>query len=108
VGSSTVWDKFLDSVQHPDFSIKKINGAPAYSDHAPFLKKGIPVMFFSTGIHPDYHTPKDDTEWINFKGMVELQSYMQRFIIAAEAMPEIPFQKIHTLQNTKAYIQTIK
>lgn len=106
VGSSVVWDQFLDSVPHPDFSIKKIAGAPAYSDHAPFLKKGIPVMFFTTGLHPDYHTPNDDTEWINFKGMAELQSYMQQFILKAEKLPEIPFRKINSLQNTKAYIQT--
>jgi len=108
VGSSAVWDKLLDSLPHPDFSIKKINGAPAYSDHSPFVKKGIPVIFFTTGIHPEYHTPKDDIELINFKGMIELQSYMQQFIIAAEALPGIPFQKIHALQNSKAYIQTFK
>jgi len=108
VGSSVVWDQILDSVQHPDFSIKKINGAPAYSDHSPFLKKGIPVIYFTTGLHPDYHTPNDDTELINFEGMVELESYLQNFIRTAESLPEIPFQKIHTLQNTKAYIQTFK
>lgn len=106
VGSSVAWDLFLDSLPHPDFSIKKINGAPAFSDHSPFLKKGIPVMYFTTGIHPDYHTPKDDTEWINFRGMVELGRYMQQFILKAESLPEIPFRKINPLQNTKAYIQT--
>jgi len=108
VASSHVWDQFLDSIQHPDFSIRKINGAPAFSDHAPFLKKEIPVMYFTTGLHPDYHTPNDDTEFINFKGMVELQRYMQNFIRSAESLPAIPFQKIHSLQNTKAYIQTFK
>lgn len=108
VGSSVVWDQILDSVQHPDFSIKKITGAPAFSDHSPFLKKGIPVIFFTTGLHPQYHTPQDDTELINFTGMVELITYLQHFITAAEDLPEIPFHKIHTLQNTKAYIQTFK
>lgn len=108
VASSIVWDSLLDSVPHPDFSIKKINGAPAFSDHSPFLKKGIPVMYFTTGLHPDYHTPGDDTEFINFKGMVELEIYMQRFIKSAEAIPEISFQKIKSLQNTKAYFQTFK
>lgn len=108
IASSTVWDQIIDSIPHPDFSIKKINGAPAFSDHSPFLKKGIPVMYFTTGIHPDYHTPNDDIEFINFKGMVELQSYMHQFISSAEALPVIPFQKIHTLQNTKAIIQTFR
>ncbi len=108
VASSTVWEKILDSIEHPDFSIKKISGAPAFSDHSPFLKKGIPVIYFTTGLHPDYHTPNDDTEFINFKGMVELETYLRNFILSAETLPEIPFQKIGPIQNTRAYIQTFK
>ncbi len=108
VASSVSWSQILDSVKHPDFSIKRINGAPAFSDHAPFLKKGIPVIYFTTGLHPQYHTPQDDIELINFSGMVELQSYLRNFIRMAESLPEIPFQKVHTLQNIKAYIQTFK
>lgn len=106
VASSSVWEPALDTIAHPDFSIKKIYGAPAFSDHSPFLKKGIPVIYFTTGLHPDYHTPKDDTELINFKGLTELVVYLKHFIRSAEALPEIPFHKISTLQNTKAYIQT--
>jgi hypothetical protein len=106
VASSVVWDKLLDDLAHPDFSVKKINGAPAFSDHSPFLKKGIPVIYFTTGLHPDYHTPKDDTELINFTGMSELVNYIRQFIRSAEALPEIPFHKINPLQNTRAYIQT--
>jgi hypothetical protein len=108
VSSSPVWDVILDSIDHPDFSIKKIYGAPAFSDHAPFLKKGIPVIYFTTGIHPDYHTPNDDTEFINFAGMNELQAYLRQFLRTTEAFPEVPFHKIHALQQTKAYIQVFK
>ncbi len=106
VGSSKVWASLIDTVQHPDFAIKKITGAPAFSDHSPFLKKDIPVIYFTSGIHPDYHTPKDDTELINFRGMTELVSYLQHFIRSAEQLPRIPFQKISTLQQTRAYLQT--
>jgi aminopeptidase YwaD len=108
IASSVVWDQMIDTIQHPDFSIKKIWGAPAFSDHSPFLKKGIPIIYFTTGLHPDYHTPNDDTEFINFKGMVELETYMQHFIVSAESLSEIPFQKIGPVQNTKAYFQTFK
>ena len=106
VGSSKVWASLIDTVQHPDFAIKKITGAPAFSDHSPFLKKDIPVIYFTSGIHPDYHTPKDDTELVNFRGMTELVSYLQHFIRSAEQLPRIPFQKISTLQQTRAYLQT--
>ena len=108
VASSTAWEQILDSIQHPDFSIKKINGAPAFSDHSPFLKKGIPVIYFTTGLHPQYHTPQDDIELINFPGMVEIEDYLQHFIRSAEFLTEIPFQKIGPLQNTKALVQTFR
>jgi hypothetical protein len=39
------------------------------SDHWPFLQRGIPALFFFTGLHPDYHTPHDDVEKINFAKM---------------------------------------
>ncbi len=36
------------------------------SDNWPFLVNGIPALFLTTGLHPDYHTPGDDTERIDF------------------------------------------
>jgi Zn-dependent M28 family amino/carboxypeptidase len=36
------------------------------SDHWAFLEHGIPAVFFTTGLHPDYHTPDDDTDRIDF------------------------------------------
>lgn len=41
----------------------------ARSDHYNFVMKDIPVLFFSTGIHSDYHTPGDVIEKIDFKKM---------------------------------------
>ena len=40
------------------------------SDHSSFYAKDIPVLFFTTGAHADYHTPSDTWEKINYKGMV--------------------------------------
>jgi Zn-dependent M28 family amino/carboxypeptidase len=39
------------------------------SDQWPFLQKGVPAMFFHTGLHPDYHTPNDRPERINYAKM---------------------------------------
>jgi hypothetical protein len=36
------------------------------SDHANFAKKGIPIAFFFTGFHRDYHRVTDDVEKIDF------------------------------------------
>lgn len=36
------------------------------SDNWPFLAHAIPAVFLTTGLHPDYHTPDDDTDRIDF------------------------------------------
>ncbi len=36
------------------------------SDNWPFLERGVPAVFLTTGLHPDYHTPDDDTDRIDF------------------------------------------
>ncbi|MBI4566860.1 MAG: M28 family peptidase, partial [Planctomycetes bacterium] len=38
------------------------------SDHASFYGKKVPVLFFFTGVHDDYHRPTDDVEKVNFPG----------------------------------------
>jgi Zn-dependent M28 family amino/carboxypeptidase len=39
------------------------------SDHYNFVKKDIPILFFCTGLHTDYHTPGDVIEKIDFEKM---------------------------------------
>ena len=39
------------------------------SDQWPFLQRGVPALFFHTGLHPDYHTMNDRPERINYKKM---------------------------------------
>jgi Peptidase family M28 len=36
------------------------------SDQWSFLQKGIPSLFFFAGLHPDYHTPRDTPDKINY------------------------------------------
>lgn len=42
------------------------------SDHAPFRSKGVPVCFFSTRLHPEYHRVTDTPDKINYDGLVKL------------------------------------
>lgn len=47
------------------------------SDHASFYGKNIPVFYFNTGVHTDYHTPFDDADRLNYEGqqmVVELSA----------------------------------
>jgi hypothetical protein len=42
------------------------------SDHWPFLQSGVPALWFHTGLHPDYHTPMDDADRINYEKMTRI------------------------------------
>jgi aminopeptidase YwaD len=44
------------------------------SDHSSFYGKNIPVLFYTTGAHLDYHTPNDIADSINYNGMVAISS----------------------------------
>jgi hypothetical protein len=44
----------------------------APSDHASFYSAGVPVLFFHTGTHDDYHRPSDTADRINASGMAEV------------------------------------
>ena len=35
------------------------------SDHYNFARKGVPILFFTSGTHPDYHRPEDEPERID-------------------------------------------
>jgi len=42
------------------------------SDHASFYSENLPVFYFSTGAHGEYHTPQDDIDKIDFAGEVNI------------------------------------
>lgn len=50
------------------------------SDHASFYLQNIPVFFISTGAHPDYHTPFDDADLINYKGTKKVIDYSYKLV----------------------------
>ncbi len=50
----------------------RISGTGLGSDHQPFVERGVPALFFFTGIHKDYHTPTDDWPLINYEGEAKI------------------------------------
>lgn len=46
------------------------------SDHSSFYAKKIPVLFFFTGTHMDYHKPSDDADKVNYKGLEKITSFV--------------------------------
>jgi hypothetical protein len=48
------------------------------SDHYNFAKNGIPVIFYFTGVHEDYHKPEDDIEKIIFPKYFKITQHIFR------------------------------
>jgi hypothetical protein len=42
------------------------------SDHYSYAAKGIPIIFFTTGLHPDYHANTDEVSKIEFPKMARV------------------------------------
>ena len=54
-----------------------ITAAGNRSDHAPFNWSGVPVLFFHTGTHPQYHRTTDDSDLINYEGLVNIAKFVK-------------------------------
>jgi Zn-dependent M28 family amino/carboxypeptidase len=53
------------------------------SDHTSFYRKDIPVLFYFTGLHSDYHRPTDDFDKINYTGEMHIVKHIASVIEAA-------------------------
>jgi aminopeptidase YwaD len=68
-GSSTESDSLLTILEKGrPYKVTHSAGAAGGSDHTSFYNKGVPVFFFFSGMHYDYHTPSDKADKINYKG----------------------------------------
>lgn len=64
------------------------------SDHTSFYQKNIPVLFYFTGLHTDYHRPSDDADKINYAGQAAIVQHVYSLIQAAGSLPgKVPFTK---------------
>jgi hypothetical protein len=69
-GTSPIFPKLIDSKNRKHRIKTKLNpGGRAPSDNSSFYEKGMPVLFFFTGLHKDYHRPADDWNRIDRKGI---------------------------------------
>jgi hypothetical protein len=61
----TIWDR----PTHPE-------GWYFRSDHLPYARAGIPAIEFSTLLHPDYHTPRDEPSRIDIPKLAKMAKWM--------------------------------
>lgn len=57
------------------------------SDHAVFAGAGVPVTFFFTGLHSEYHTPLDQFQTINFDGIAQITDLVYRITLDTAQRP---------------------
>jgi hypothetical protein len=50
------------------------------SDHSSFYSKQVPVLFFFTGTHDDYHKPSDTADKINYEGEARVVEFVSRIV----------------------------
>ena len=89
VGTSPVWEKVV-SMGGEDFKLVIDSSGVGPSDHTSFYNAGIPVLFFFTGTHKDYHKPSDKPELINYHGEVEVIKYATKVLAMMDKEPAKP------------------
>jgi Zn-dependent M28 family amino/carboxypeptidase len=68
----------LDPTKHFSLTLNEDGYGP--SDHSSFYAKQIPVLFFWTGTHADYHKPSDTAEKINYEGLARITSFVANIV----------------------------
>ncbi|HBY64482.1 MAG TPA: aminopeptidase, partial [Solibacterales bacterium] len=73
-GTGTIFKALLEDVKarHSITLDTTEQGGYGSSDHTSFTTKQIPVLFFFSGLHSDYHRPSDTWDKINAQGAAEL------------------------------------
>lgn len=80
-GTSPQWATVINTQDKKlPFGIKIDSSGSGPSDHTSFYRKDIPVLFFFTGQHKDYHRPTDDADRINYTGELQVINYIESII----------------------------
>lgn len=93
VGTSPIWNAMLDSLNRLEgfgFDLKRNREGVGPSDHASFYQKGMPVLFFFTGLHDDYHRPSDDFDKINKEDEARVVRFVHQVIRYLDRLPARP------------------
>ncbi|MFT3979212.1 MAG: M28 family peptidase [Ferruginibacter sp.] len=100
-GTSPVWGELIKT-DDSYFKIKVDSSGTGPSDHTSFYVKDIPVLFFFTGTHMDYHKPSDDADKINYNGIVSVVNYIRNILEATNTKDKIAFTKTKEVHSNMA------
>lgn len=93
-GTSPVWGNVFTALSKQKYlTVKFDSSGMGPSDHTSFYLKNIPVLFFFTGLHSDYHKPGDDAGKINYTGEFFIIKYIERLVNQTDTKGKLAFQK---------------
>jgi Zn-dependent M28 family amino/carboxypeptidase len=78
-------DSLWDRPSHPE-------GWYFRSDHVPYARLNVPAVEYSTNLHPDYHTPRDEPSRIDYAKLLRMTKWMYLtgwFVATAPKRPAI-------------------
>lgn len=107
-GTSPAWGEFykpLEALQgkeplNPALVFRFDSSGTGPSDHTSFYRKDIPVLFFFTGLHTDYHKPTDDADKINYAGEARIIDHIYNLVEWMDVRERPAFTKTRETQTT--------
>lgn len=99
-GTSPYWSSLPEKTKF--LNVKFDSSGIGPSDHTSFYLKNIPVLFFFTGTHPDYHKPSDDANKINYPGELRVFEYVMDVVENANKVGKLAFTKTREPAQTDA------
>ena len=80
VGTAKEWRDIMAADTEKAFQLTLNEDGFGPSDHSSFYAKQIPVLFFWTGTHTDYHKPSDTFEKINYDDEARILAFVSRIV----------------------------
>lgn len=97
-GTSNVWEPLLDHTRS-DVVPKFDSAGVGPSDQTSFYLRNIPVLFFFTGQHSDYHKPTDVADKINYEGEKRVIDLVAQVVDSLQNYPRLSFQMTTTHES---------
>ena len=92
--SSALFERIIDSLSYMEsMDIGVSQNGIGESDHVPFYDAGIPAILLTTGMHEDYHTPKDIAKKLHYKGLTKVTDFAYKFINSLDKAGKAEYKK---------------
>ena len=90
-GTAKEFNDLLDRINGKSaFDLRKNAAGVGPSDHTSFYMKGVPVFFFFTGLHREYHKPTDTADLINYPGLAKVTDFVESLARTLATDPKRP------------------